>query len=471
MVNAMKCLLSFFFYCVFSASGKGQLHSIDSLKSLLAEAKEDTNSIRLLQDISSFYDESDSDSSILFENRALELARKLNFKKGETHSIIHLGFLAMTQGNYPTALELLFQARKDNANGPEDLSTADIYQNIGLVYYYMRDFEASKQWLEKAKGVADDLNLVDNYFIRLNLGRAYLKSNNLDSALLYTSDAYNINTRTKSLFGRSTILLTLGEIHEKLGHENLSLEFYRQAIAAARNENGRRALIRAYLSLSNFYSKQNRPDSAMAFAMKALSESRQARYTQQLMESATFVSKLYNKRNQNDSAYFYQSISSTSRDAMYGQEKQSRMSNLVFSDILRDLEQQRIEDKEKRYRKTNLQFVVIAVALSIFSVAFLLLSRSIIVDEKLIKFFGVIGLLMVFEFINLLIHPFLVEVTRNSAFFLLLALVIVAAILIPLHHKIQDYVTKIIVRKNKQIRLASARKTIQELEREVENSE
>lgn len=83
---------------------------------------------------------------------------------------------------------------------------------------------------------------------------------------------------------------------------------------------------------------------------------------------------------------------------------------------------------------------------------------------KMIEFLGVIALLIVFEFLNLLLHPFLERVTHHSPVLMLLALVCIAALLVPLHHRIEKWATAKLVEKNKKIRLASAKKTIEELE-------
>lgn len=49
---------------------------------------------------------------------------------------------------------------------------------------------------------------------------------------------------------------------------------------------------------------------------------------------------------------------------------------------------------------------------------------------------------------------------------MLLALVCIAALLVPLHHKAEHWATAKLVEKNKQIRLEKAKKTIEELESE-----
>jgi hypothetical protein len=52
---------------------------------------------------------------------------------------------------------------------------------------------------------------------------------------------------------------------------------------------------------------------------------------------------------------------------------------------------------------------------------------------------------------------------------MLLALVCIAALLVPLHHKVEKWATLKLVEKNKQIRLAAAKKTIQQLDTKAED--
>jgi hypothetical protein len=89
------------------------------------------------------------------------------------------------------------------------------------------------------------------------------------------------------------------------------------------------------------------------------------------------------------------------------------------------------------------------------------------VNEGVIRFIGIIGLLVVFEFINLLIHPALERITNHSPVLMLLILVCIAALLIPLHHRLEKWVTHKFVEKNKRIRLAAAKRTIEKLEGNV----
>ncbi|MBL0007083.1 MAG: hypothetical protein IPP25_07825 [Saprospiraceae bacterium] len=77
-------------------------------------------------------------------------------------------------------------------------------------------------------------------------------------------------------------------------------------------------------------------------------------------------------------------------------------------------------------------------------------------------------MLMVFEFLNLVLHPFLGNITNHTPALMLLGLVCIAGLLVPLHHKLEKWATEKLVEKNKRVRLEMARKTIEKLGGEVD---
>jgi len=83
----------------------------------------------------------------------------------------------------------------------------------------------------------------------------------------------------------------------------------------------------------------------------------------------------------------------------------------------------------------------------------------------------VVALLIVFEFLNLLLHPFLERVTHHLPVLMLFSMVCIAALLVPLHHQLEKWSAHRLVEKNKQVRLASAKRTIEKLERREEEKD
>ena len=95
---------------------------------------------------------------------------------------------------------------------------------------------------------------------------------------------------------------------------------------------------------------------------------------------------------------------------------------------------------------------------------FILFSRKHITNTKVIEFLSVVSLLIVFEFLNLLVHPILEKITHHTPLFMLLSLVALASLLIPVHHKLEHWAVNQLVEKNKSTRLAAAKRTVEELE-------
>ena len=177
-----------------------------------------------------------------------------------------------------------------------------------------------------------------------------------------------------------------------------------------------------------------------------------------------YLKNIFDKQNKIDSAYYYSKQELSLRDTIFSQERINKTQALAFNEEVRVVEEQNKKKEEADQRNQNIQYALIALGIIILLTLYLLLSRSFITNTKLIEFFGVIALLIVFEFLNLLLHPFLEKVTHHSPVLMLLALVCIAALLVPLHHKVEKWATSKLVEKNKQIRLASAKKTIQQLD-------
>ena len=175
--------------------------------------------------------------------------------------------------------------------------------------------------------------------------------------------------------------------------------------------------------------------------------------------------KIYTHSAEKDSIIYYAQLQIDYKDSVNNQKKASEFQNLTFGQQLREIDEQAKARQDAEQRKQNIQYALIALGIIVLLTLYLLLSRSFITNTKLIEFFGVIALLIVFEFLNLLLHPFLERVTHHSPILMLLALVCIAALLVPLHHRVEKWATAKLVEKNKKIRLAAAKKTIEQLEK------
>jgi tetratricopeptide (TPR) repeat protein len=302
-----------------------------------------------------------------------------------------------------------------------------------------------------------------------NLGAVYLATNNLDSSLMYSQRAYEIFVRLKIIDNNKGYLFTnLGGVQSKMGNAQLAVSYFNMAINGYQGTSNIRYLNMLYNGLAEHYQRFKQIDSCAFYARKAIAVVSNTSFFYLSSKPAKLLADIYEKTNC-DSTLKYAKVLKTANDSLTSSKTNQQILLMTFEEDMRQQEVAAEKLKAEEQRHQNIQYALIGLGIIVLLTLYLLLSRSFITNTKLIEFFGVVALLIVFEFLNLLLHPFLERVTHHSPVLMLLALVCIAALLVPLHHKVEKWATLKLVEKNKQIRLAAAKKTIQQLDTKAED--
>jgi hypothetical protein len=248
-----------------------------------------------------------------------------------------------------------------------------------------------------------------------------------------------------------------------MDNSSLAISYFNLAIQEGFKINSPKELNWAYTAVAEYYHDINQNDSSAVYAKKAIAVVQNTAFSNYSIKPSKLLLDIY--RNSNiDSAFKYSEIYRIANDSLFSAKTIQQTQLMTFEDNLRQQELTSEKTKAEEQRKQNIQYALIALGIITFIILFLLLSRSFITSTKVIEFLGVIALLIVFEFFNLLLHPFLEGVTNHTPLLMLLASVCVAALLVPLHNRVEKWSTTKLVEKNKKIRLANAKKTIEKLE-------
>ena len=297
-----------------------------------------------------------------------------------------------------------------------------------------------------------------------NLGAVYLSANKLDSSLMYSQRAYELCLQINFKNNLAYILANLGSVQSKLGNAPLAIAYYDMAAKEALKIQSIRYMNLVYMGLAQHYYNVNQNDSSLVYAKKAIAVVDSTIFFYLSNKPAKLVTDIYENSNC-DSTSKYSKIYRVANDSLYSVKANQQIQLMTFEEDLRQQEVAAEKLKGEEQRKQNIQYALLALGIITFIILFLLLSRRHITNTKLIQFLGVVALLLVFEFLNLLLHPFLERITHHSPVLMLLALVCIATLLVPLHHKLEKWATHKLVEKNKAIRLAAAKKTVEELEK------
>ncbi len=331
----------------------------------------------------------------------------------------------------------------------------------------MGDFEKAESYNKAAMeaGSKYETDIISVCAVN-DMGTIYLAMGKIDSALVYTQKAYEMAIKSGINYWLTSTYLQFGSIHAAMKNSSLALNYWNLALNEANRIGSPKFVSTAYNAMAQFYYASNQPDSAKLYATRAISSVNNTAFYTLNVDPAKLLLNIY--RNSNvDSAFKYSEIYRTANDSLFNIRTLQQAQLMAVEEEARLAELKYEEEKSDEARKTNLEYTFIAIGIVSFFMIFLIFSRSYITNPKIIEFLSVIALLIVFEFFNLLIHPLLEKVTHHSPILMLLALVLLAALLIPLHHKLEHWAVHKLIEKNKQSRLEAAKKTIEQLEKSV----
>lgn len=398
------------------------------------------------------------DSCILTSQQMLTIAQQLKSDTLASESYNSMANAFLTKSDFNFALEFYFKALALDKKAAGTLNT-----NIGGVYSRIGNYGEALKYLRKSQAAFNAGSTISKSRTSMTWTYVYLSYafNGLhqgDSALYYGQLALEENKKNPESFIYPGILWNVALAHHQLGDYDLAETYYRKAITFSDSTHNLLSLSFATNNYSKLLMSQGNYTSAKIIAKQGLDASIKSNVKAGIVDGAEMLRKVYNHLNQKDSAYYYAEMQFAYKDSIASQQKVNEVQNMTFAKQLQDNEEQLKAVEAKEAREQNIQYGLIAITLVTFLILFFLLSRSILVNAKIIEFLGVLALLIVFEFINLLLHPYLGKITHHSPVLMLLAMVCIAALLVPTHHYVEKWVTHKLMEKNKAVRLAAAKK-------------
>jgi tetratricopeptide (TPR) repeat protein len=460
----MKILLIFFCLLVSISTAFAQSDLIDLKLQKIAAEKDDNTRIDLINDLTSIIVDVNPLLDLQINQKLLLQSRKNKDKIAEAMALTGIGYDQRSYGNTPKSVEYSIKALALAQETGNEKLIANTKLNLGHIYKDQSDYhKAINLYLAAAESGFKLKDFVMQTWALENLAEAYLSMNKIDSALIYAQKNYELCMRIHYYNELSYTYVNMGSIQGKLGNSSLAISYFNMAILEAYKRNSPKMLNWAYGAFAQYFQDINQIDSCAVYAKKAIAVVQRTAFSNYSIRPAKLLLDIY--RNSNiDSAFKYSEIYHMANDSVFSAKAIQQTQLMTFEDKMRQQELTSEKIKTEEQRKQNIQYALIALGIIIFIILFLLLSRSFITNTRLIEFFGILALLIVFEFLNLLLHPFLDRVTNHTPLLMLFALVCIASLLIPLHRRVEKWSTKKLVEKNKKIRLAMAKKTIEKLE-------
>jgi tetratricopeptide (TPR) repeat protein len=381
------CLPITLLIIIYSYSLYAQQSKIDSLKSLILNTKTDTGKVVLYWMLGhAYYEGKKMDSAVLAFQNSIAINKKNNYSTLLLcWATAALDYRLYEMGNYLESLNYAVQhlALSEKLNDTAQKAGAHLvfghdYKFLGYYhdalshYFKARDFF----W---AKGI-------NNIYTYECIGDVYVKSGQLDSALIYTQLAYDSAVAISDGGFILYALRVMGDIYFKKGDDVKALEYYRQYIPGYITYKERnRDLGFVFNGIARIFQKRGQMDSAIFYAEKALTNADVYDDQENLFNAANLLADFYKDKDYY-AAYNYLKIAIAAKDSMISSDKFRQTQVLEYGEQLREKEQSAIEAKEAARKKmiiiTAAVLVSIASFLTIYRIKQLRLKYKTILEQK-----------------------------------------------------------------------------------------
>ncbi len=222
----------------------------------------------------------------------------------------------------------------------------------------------------------------------------------------YVQLANETTLKEKDAYGYARVLYIFATVYKAKGDIDLAESYYKKCIAFSDAENIYAPYVNATTDYGQYLYDTKQYNLSKACTLNGFNKAKDAKNKLGMIDAAALLRKVYYAIGQKDSSYYYSDVKDAYTDSVFNEQQRNQIQNLSFSQQIKEKEEQARLSEEKQQRKQNIQYALIALGIIAFIIVFLGLSRRHITNTKLIQFLGVVALLLVFEFLNLLLHPF-----------------------------------------------------------------
>jgi len=401
-----------------------QQRTIDSLEHAISAAKEDTNKVNLLRNITGILRYTDPGKALEYGLAGIQLSKKLRFDKGTAGCYLNTSTAFLNSYKIDTAIFYLdtaifysHKAGDDNRTGLAYLNRADayrqvqnfsqslkdsdsalhfadkannddvrgrVYQTIAAVYYRQELYDQSIAYNEKAIEMYKKIGNMRMTAMALNnLALPYKSIKNYTGAIAANKEAIRITDSLKDYANLSIFNGNLSNVYFLMDNFAEAEKYADKAMEYANIQQSDNLVAQAMLFKAEVYLKQKKYESAIEVMSKALVFFKKSDDTQNIYLSADILADAYYAKGNFAKAVEYMRVGKEANDSLTKWKYDDDLAALQtkFKVDEKDKAIQLLaKDKELQKQKLQQQWLLMiaaaALALLVFIGAWMLLNRN-----------------------------------------------------------------------------------------------
>ena len=344
----------------------------DSLKMVFSKLTGDSNKVRLAFQISKLYWQSNPDSAQFYAQKGLQLARSINFRKGEADCLNSLSAVSWMRRNYPAALDYTLQNLTIRHEIGDKAGIFNASNNLGLIYYETRKYDLALHYGKEAISIANKLKDTTKIAkASANLGIFYFQLKDTAKAYSHYKRALDIQLMLKDTLEISYLYYNLGELFIE-NKPSIGISYLRKALSLAEKQDNKEIISACLQFLADEKRKEGKLDESIDLGKKALSVASEIRNLKVIDLAAQTLYKTYlQKRNFKESLTYY-IVANSAQDSMLSEKKIVEMSELKYNfDLKQKMKQIELLERDKIIAQKSAQTQRLIFYLEILAIIFL----------------------------------------------------------------------------------------------------
>jgi adenylate cyclase len=381
----------------------------------------------ILQGVS-WLNRNDYSQTLNYYTRALQIYEQIGDQSGIANTLANVGAVYDNQGDYPKALDYYIQCLEINEQIGNQIGNANTLGNIGAIYMKQDDYSKAldyyMQGLEINELVGDQH--VTGTLIRA-IGTIYLHQSDYPKALDYKTQSLEINKLIGNQIGIANSLQDIGTIYSKQRDYIKALDYYEQSLEINKKMGDQNQIARSLTFIGVLYQNQGAYPKALNYCQSGYELSMSNGSLEIQEAGCSCLYEVYKAMGNSNKTLKYLELLNVIEDSLNDEETSKKLQRMefqkqIFADSLARKEEvllaHQIEKEliQSKNRKNQIQYSLVVMVV-LFLAALIAVMAKFRINPKLASILIFIFFILVFEFLLVVLDPWVENITDGQVGF------------------------------------------------------
>ncbi len=226
--------------------------------------------VEILFELGELCQKSSDPDSEHYLRKCIDLSTKINCSRFQAKSLYVLATAYQLEGNYDQSLKSSQEALEKSTQTHDYITMAETNNILGEFYIALGEYEKAIDYCQKSLVLDMQMLNFDMSSRYTNIAVAYGFLKNYEKSLEYLEKALSISKRTNSLFEQGGCLANIGMLHQRVGNYEKAINVCLEALPIIRGQQDTETESVVLSTLGNCYYQIRKFDEASNFYMQGL---------------------------------------------------------------------------------------------------------------------------------------------------------------------------------------------------------